>query len=103
MSRFNVRPIDAVAPPPSPYIPVGKTPSAYRVAHGGTISDPSPVISTTKEEPKKRGRPSKADARKEALAMSAEHVRILMTGKHTKAKVMEYMADRMKSLNAEKA
>jgi len=103
MSRFNVRAIGAAPPPPDPYIPAGKSPSAYRVMHGGTISDPSPVISTTKDEPKKKGRPKKEDLRKEALMHSAEHVRTLMSGKHTKAKVIEYFEGRIAMLNAEKA
>jgi hypothetical protein len=103
MSRFNVRAIGAAPPPPAPYVPVGKSPSAYRVMTGGTVSEPTPVVSTTKDEPKKKGRPKKEDLRKEALMNSAEHVRTLMSGKHTKAKVMEYFEGRIAFLNAEKA
>lgn len=103
MSKFNVRVIGATPPPPAPYTPVGKAPSAYRVMMGGTISEPSPVVSTTKEEPKRKGRPKKEDLRKEALMNSAEHVRTLMSGKHTKAKVMEYFEGRIAMLNTEKA
>jgi hypothetical protein len=71
--------------------------------HGGTVSDPTPVVSTTKDEPAKRGRPRKEDLRRQQLALSAESIRNLMSGKHTRAKVVEYMEGRMEQLNIEKA
>jgi hypothetical protein len=102
MSRFNVREITVMAPPLPPTIH-DKKPSAYAAMRDG----PS-VISHVEtpmgvEEKRGKGRPSKDEMRRKKLAMASASIGVLVNSKPTKAKIEEYMRNRMDELDLEKA
>jgi hypothetical protein len=104
MSRFNVRPITvAVAPPVM--VPKDKKPSAYDAMKHGSSSAP-PVISPTSGnvvvDATKKGRPTKDEVRRQKMMMASAAITMLLADKPTKAKVREYMAARIMTLDEEK-
>ena len=104
MSRFNVRPISVVAPPPLPEIR-DKKPSAYAamMASGGAGTAPtiSPSTGNVVVEAKK-GRLTKDDLRRQKMDLADAAIVALVNNKPTKAKIREYFMERISKLNEEK-
>lgn len=101
MRRFNVRPISAPTPPPLPPMISGKLPSAYsRAAHHAVAGD---IISHVEDESsKKKGRPSKEEARRHKMDMASEAIAALCSDKPTRNKVRKYFESRITELDDEK-
>jgi hypothetical protein len=79
-----------------------KKPSAYSaMKHGETISHSS-YSAPSGDEPVKKGRPSKEDARKHKIAMASAAIAMLMSGKPKKADIRDYIAKRVATLDEEK-
>ena len=56
----------------------------------------------TPEEPKKKGRPSKEEARKHKLHLADAGIQMLVENKPTRNKIREYFQTRIEELDAEK-
>jgi hypothetical protein len=100
MKRFNVRAIAAPAATAAPLIP-DKKPSAYNAMKHG-VTAPVPVPIAPLEEPAKRGRPSKEEARKHKMAMASAGIALLVSDKPTRNKIRTYMQSRIDQLDEEK-
>jgi hypothetical protein len=104
MSKFNVRPISvAVAVAPAP--PSDKKPSAYSaMKHGSPAHSVSAVAAMDDEEVggRKRGRPSKDELRRRRLDMAHATIQVLMVAKPNRAKIREYIQNRIMGLDEEK-
>ena len=101
MSRFNVRTVVAETPPLAPTIQ--SKPSAYSaMKHGTSAPAPANVIMMPAEEPKKKGRPSKEEARRHKLLMSDAGIQMLVENKPTRNKIREYLQSRIEQLDEEK-
>jgi len=98
MSRFNIRAIttEAIIPPA-----VTGKPSAYSAMKHGTSVPTNTVIMPT-EEPKKKGRPSKEEARKHKLQLADAGIQMLVENKPTRNKIREYFQTRIEQLDEEK-
>lgn len=70
--------------------------------HGETISHVSSYSAPPGEEPVKRGRPNKEDARKHKIAMASAAIAMLLSGKPKKADIRDYIAKRVATLDEEK-
>jgi len=93
-----------MAPPLPPTIH-DKKPSAYAAMRdGSTISHVDTLISKEHVEEKRgKGRPSKEEMRRKKLALASASISVLVNSKPTKAKIEEYMRNRMDELDLEKA
>jgi hypothetical protein len=74
----------------------GKLPSAY--SRGSTSAPPS----VREDEPAKKGRPSKEEARRHKMAMASEAIAALCSDKPTRNKVRKYFEGRVMELDEEK-
>lgn len=109
MSRFNVRAIQAPIPE-QVHVPSDKKPSAYSAFKGRSASAPTMVsASAVVAEPEARserrtggGRPSKDELRRRRLDMADASIQILMVAKPNRAKVREYIQNRILALDIEK-
>jgi len=107
MSRFNCKPISRPGPPPAPYVPQDKKPSAYAALKGReapVMASAMAAVASYADEPegKKRGRPCKEDVRKKKMALASASIAMLVTDKPTRKKIQEYMERRIEELNEEK-
>jgi hypothetical protein len=103
MSRFNVREITVMAPPLPPTIH-DKKPSAYAAMRDGpSVISHVETFAEGKEEKRGKGRPSKDEMRRKKLALASASIGVLVNSKPTKAKIEEYMRNRMDELDLEKA
>lgn len=102
MSRFNVRP--TFAPPAiPPSVPHDKRPSAYDAMKGRASNVVVMAEAPHVEDPKRgKGRPSKEEVRKRKLALASASIASLVSSKPTKAKIQEYMENRIMELDEEK-
>lgn len=100
MRRFNVRPISAPVSPPPPIAPSGKLPSAF--SKGGHVTGSTAVAAAVAEPEKKKGRPSKEEARRQKMALASEAIAALCSDKPTRAKVRDYFESRIHELDEEK-
>jgi hypothetical protein len=108
MSRFNVRAIQAPIPE-QVHVPSDKKPSAYSAFKGRSSSAPAMVSSASAvAEPESRserrggGRPTKDELRRRKLDLADASIQILMVAKPNRAKVREYIQNRILALNIEK-
>jgi hypothetical protein len=109
MSRFNVRAIQAPIPE-QVHVPSDKKPSAYSAFKGRDTSAPAMVSSAcAMAEPESHsgrrtggGRPSKDELRRRKLDLADASIQILMVAKPNRAKVREYIQNRILALNIEK-
>ena len=103
MSRFNVKPILSIEPPPRP-VPKDIKPNAVRamnsvhMTHVGAGGDDEGVY---EEAPRKRKNTTNAEKRKAKLAKAASGVKGLMALEPTKKMVEEYITHRIAALDAE--
>ena len=106
MSRFNVRAISEPSPVALPPPIQNKQPSAYAAMNkkGGAGAAPmiSPSTGTVVVEPKKGGRLTKDDVRRQKMDLADAAVVALVSNKPTRNKIREYMTGRIAILNAEK-
>ena len=110
MSRFNCRPIARPGPPPMPFVPADKKPSAYAALKGREdkksveLASMISHVSSFADEPeaRKRGRPSKDELRKKKMALASASIAMLVNDKPTKKKIQEYVERRIAELNEEK-
>ena len=106
MSKFNIRPISvAVAVAPTP--PSDKKPSAYSaMKHGAAPVRSESVAAAAMDDEevggKRRGRPSKDELRKRKLDMAHATIQVLMVAKPNRAKIREYIQNRIMELDEEK-
>jgi len=102
MSKFNVRPI-SVAIPIAPAPPSDKKPSAYSaMKHGGPAHSVSAAAAAMDDEEvggRKRGRPSKDELRRRRLDMAHATIQVLMVAKPNRAKIREYIQNRIMELD----
>lgn len=105
MSKFNVRPISvAVAVAPAP--PSDKKPSAYSaMKHGAapmrSVSAAAAAMDDEEVGGRKRGRPSKDELRKRRLDLAHATIQVLMVAKPNRAKIREYIQNRILELDEE--
>ena len=108
MSRFNVRAVQAPIPEQA-HVPSDKKPSAYSAFKGRSESAPAMIHTNTIVEPESRsergvrgGRPSKDELRRRKLDMADASIQILMVAKPNRAKIREYIQNRILALDIEK-
>ena len=107
MDRFNVRPINVVVQPPAS-VPTNKVPSAYSAmkhgtAHKASVSSAISVPSTEHSSSgAKKGRPSKDELRRHKLDLADAGIQVLLVSKPNKAKIREYIQNRILQLDEEK-
>jgi hypothetical protein len=104
MDRFNVRPINVVVQPTAP-APMNKAPSAYSAMKHGTTSVPSAISVPSTEHTSsgaKKGRPSKDELRRHKLDLADAGIQVLLVSKPNKAKIREYIQNRILQLDGEK-
>ena len=107
MERFNVRPINVVVQPTAPP-PMNKAPSAYSAmkhgtSHPASVSSAISVPSTEHSSSgAKKGRPSKDELRRRKLDLADAGIQVLLVSKPNKAKIREYIQNRILQLDEEK-
>lgn len=109
MSRFNVRAIQAPIPEQI-HVPSDKKPSAYSAFKGRSSSAPamvssvSPVAESEARSERRTGggRPTKDELRRRKLDMADASIQVLMVAKPNRAKIREYIQNRILALDIEK-
>ena len=109
MSRFNVRAIHSPIPEPI-HVPSDKKPSAYsafkgRDTNSAVASAPvmsSVAVSESRSEKRGGGRPTKDELRRRKLDLADASIQVLMVAKPNRAKIREYIQNRILALDIEK-
>jgi len=110
MSRFNVRAIHSPIPEPI-HVPSDKKPSAYSAFKGRDTNSAvasAPVMSSvavSESRSERRtggGRPTKDELRRRKLDLADASIQVLMVAKPNRAKIREYIQNRILALDIEK-
>lgn len=104
-----MRPINVVIQAPTS-VPMNHAPSAYSAMKHGTgskASVPSAIsvlasVSDSSSSGAKRGRPSKDELRRHKLDLASAGIQVLLVSKPNKAKIREYIQNRILQLDGEK-